>query len=190
MKLVFATHNKNKLKEISAIIPKEFKIFSLEDIGCHEEIPETAPTIEENAILKVDFVKQHYKVDCFADDTGLEVDSLNGEPGVLSARYAGEEKNNEANIEKLLEKLKDKVSRKAQFKTVIALSLDDHEFLFQGICKGEITHERRGSNGFGYDAVFLPEGSNKTFGEMKMEEKATYSHRAKAIQDLLDYLKD
>lgn len=190
MKLVFATHNKNKLQEISAILPPEFEILSLEDIGCHEEIPETAPTIEENAILKVDYIKQHYKADCFADDTGLEVDSLNGEPGVLSARYAGEEKNNEANIDKLLEKLKDKVSRKAQFKTVIALNFNDHQFLFQGICTGEITHDRRGSNGFGYDTVFLPEGSHKTFGEMEMKEKATYSHRAKAIRDLLDYLKD
>ncbi len=189
MKLVFATQNKNKLQEISAIIPPEFQILSLEDIGCCEEIPETAPTIEENAILKVDYVEQHFKVDCFADDTGLEVDSLNGEPGVLSARYAGDEKNNEANIDKLLEKLKDKVSRKAQFKTVIALNFNDHQILFQGICKGEITHERRGSYGFGYDAVFLPEGSHKTFGEMKMEEKAAYSHRAKAIQELLDYLK-
>lgn len=190
MKLVFATQNQNKLQEISAIIPKEFEILSLKDIGCNEEIPETAPTIEQNAILKVEYVKQHYKTDCFADDTGLEVDSLNGEPGVLSARYAGEEKNNEANIDKLLEKLKNQVSRKAQFKTVIALNLNDHEFLFQGICKGEITQERRGTNGFGYDAVFLPEGSSKTFGEMEMDEKATYSHRAKAVQDLLDYLKD
>lgn len=190
MKLVFATHNKNKLKEISAIMPSEFEILSLEDIGCHKEIPETAPTIEENAILKVDYVKENYKVDCFADDTGLEVDSLNGEPGVFSARYAGEEKNNEANIDKLLKKLKDKVSRKAQFKTVIALNLSEHQSLFQGICKGEITHERRGSKGFGYDAVFLPEGSHKTFGEMEMEEKSAYSHRAKAIRDLLDYLKD
>jgi XTP/dITP diphosphohydrolase len=190
MKLVFATHNKNKLQEISAIMPSEFEILSLQDIGYHDEIPETAQTIEGNAILKVNYVKENYKADCFADDTGLEVDSLNGEPGVFSARYAGEEKNNEANIDKLLENLKDKVSRKAQFKTVIALNLNDHQFLFQGICKGKITQEKRGSNGFGYDAVFLPEGSHKTFGEMGMEEKATYSHRAKAIRDLLDYLKN
>lgn len=190
MKLVFATHNKNKFQEISSLMPANFQLLSLEDIGCFDEIHETAETIEENAILKVDYVKQHYKEDCFADDTGLEVSSLNGEPGVYSARYAGEEKDNEANIDKLLEKLKDKVSRKAQFKTVIALNLNDHQFLFQGICTGEITHERHGSNGFGYDAVFLPEGSKKTFGEMQMEEKAAYSHRAKAIKDLLDYLKD
>ena len=188
MKLIFATHNKNKLLEIGAMMPSNFELLSLDDIGCTEDIPETADTIEGNAILKADYVKEHYKLDCFADDTGLEVESLNGEPGVHSARYAGNRKNDDANIAKLLDNLKDTDNRKAQFKTVIALNLNDHQILFIGICTGQITRARRGNFGFGYDSVFQPDGSDKTFGEMTLEEKSTFSHRGKAIRDLLDYL--
>src|SRR5690606_36177231 len=161
---------------------------SLEDIGCYDEIPETAETIEENAILKADNVKLHFGFNCFADDTGLEVDALNGKPGVYSARYAGEGKNNEDNIDKLLSELKEEENRKARFKTVIALNLDSHQLLFQGICTGVITRERRGDKGFGYDAVFQPDGSTKTFAEMNMIEKAVLSHRGIALRALTDYL--
>lgn len=188
MKLIFATHNNNKLLEISAMMPSNFELLSLDDIGCDEDIPETSDTIEGNAILKANHVKAHYNLDCFADDTGLEVDSLNGEPGVHSARYAGNKKNDDANISKLLDNLKDKANRKAQFKTAIALNLNEHQILFIGICKGEITRSRRGNFGFGYDSVFKPDGSDKTFGEMTLEEKSTFSHRGKALRDLLDYL--
>lgn len=188
MRLVFATHNKNKLEEVRALVPSTIELLSLDDIGCFEEIPETAETIEENAILKADHVKLHFRFNCFADDTGLEVDALDGKPGVYSARYAGEGKNNEDNIDKLLIELKDKENRKARFKTVIALNLDEHQFLFQGICTGVITRERRGNKGFGYDAVFQPDGSSKTFAEMNMDEKAALSHRGIALRELTDYL--
>lgn len=188
MKLVFATHNKNKLEEVRALIPSSIELLSLEDIGCYDEIPETAETIEENAILKADYVKLHYKLDCFADDTGLEVDALGGRPGVYSARYAGESKNNEDNIARLLSELKEEENRQARFKTVIALNLNGHQFLFQGICVGEITREKRGDKGFGYDAVFQPDGSTKTFAEMNMKEKAALSHRGIALKELTDYL--
>lgn len=188
MKLVFATHNLNKLEEVRALIPKEIELLSLEDIGCHEEIPETAETIDENAILKADHVKTHYKMDCFADDTGLEVEILDGRPGVYSARYAGEGKNNEDNIDKLLSELDQEENRGARFKTVIALNLDGRQILFQGICAGVITTERRGNKGFGYDAVFQPNGSSKTFAEMDMEEKSRLSHRGIALRDLSEYL--
>ncbi len=188
MKLIFATHNKNKLLEIAAMMPPNFELLSLDDIACNEDIPETSNTIEGNAILKADYVKQHYNLDCFADDTGLEVEVLNGEPGVHSARYAGNRKNDEANITKLLDNLKDTNKRNAQFKTVIALNLNDHQIMFIGICKGKITRVPKGSFGFGYDSVFQPDGSDKTFGEMTLEEKSTFSHRGKALRDLLDYL--
>lgn len=188
MNLVFATHNLNKLREIQALVPAEIKLISLEDIGCHEEIPETAETIEENAILKANYVKELYSLDCFADDTGLEVEALDGRPGVYSARYAGEGKNNEDNIDKLLLELKDETNRRARFKTVIALNLDDQQFLFPGICNGVITSERRGNKGFGYDAVFQPDGSTKTFAEMEMGEKAVFSHRGIALKKLTKYL--
>jgi XTP/dITP diphosphohydrolase len=188
MKLVFATHNKNKLKEVQALLPDTFELISLDEIGCHTEIPETAETIEENAALKADFVTQTYSLNCFADDTGLEVDALNGEPGVFSARYAGEEKNDEANIQKLLKELEGKENRKAQFKTVVALNLNDRHYLFPGICKGIITRKKRGAGGFGYDAVFQPNGSEKTFAEMNLEEKSALSHRGIAFRDLIDFL--
>ena len=188
MKLVFATHNQNKLLEVKALVPTSIELLSLEDIGCHEEIPETAETIEENAMLKADFVKDRYGLDCFADDTGLEVEVLDGRPGVYSARYAGEGKNNEDNIDKLLSELKEEENRVARFKTVIALKVDDRQYLFPGICTGEITRERRGDKGFGYDAVFQPDGSSKTFAEMKMKEKAAMSHRGIALRKLTEFL--
>ncbi len=188
MKLVFATHNHNKLEEVRLLIPSTIELLSLDDIGCYEDIPETAETIEENAILKANFVKERYGYDCFADDTGLEVAALNGRPGVYSARYAGEAKNNEDNIDKLLSELERKNNRNARFKTVIALNLDRRQHLFQGICAGEITRERRGNKGFGYDAVFQPHGSDKTFAEMNIEEKAILSHRGIALRDLTEYL--
>lgn len=188
MKLVFATHNKNKLEEVRAMLPNNITLLSLDDIGCFEEIPETADTIDGNAILKANYVKLHYHVDCFADDTGLEIKALNGEPGVFSARYAGEEKDNEANIQKVLANLEDRENRSARFKTVIALNLEDHELLFTGICAGTILKEKRGEHGFGYDPVFQPDNSDKSFAEMNLSEKAVLSHRGKAFRDLVEYL--
>ena len=188
MKLVFATHNKNKLKEVQAMFPKNITLLSLDDIGCFEEIPETADTIDGNAILKANYVKERYQMDCFADDTGLEVKALNGEPGVFSARYAGEQKDNEANIKKLLSELEGKENREARFKTVIALNLNDHQHLFMGICKGHILEDKKGEHGFGYDAVFQPNNSEKSFAEMELVEKSKISHRGKALQYLIDYL--
>ena len=188
MKIVFATHNFNKLLEVQALMPPSIELVSLDDIGCNEEIPETGATIEENAALKADHVTDIFKKDCFADDTGLEVEVLNGEPGVHSARYAGERKNNEENIDKLLEALEGKLNRRAQFKTVIALNLENNKSLFTGICKGVITRERRGDKGFGYDAVFQPDGSNKTFAEMDSVEKSAISHRGIALRELIEYL--
>lgn len=188
MKLIFATHNKNKLKEVQALMPESIELLSLDDIGCFEDIPETADTIDGNAILKADYVMEHYRQDCFADDTGLEVEALNGAPGVYSARYAGEDKSSEDNVSKLLEELEGKETRRAQFKTVIALNLDGHQYLFQGICTGTITREIRGAKGFGYDPVFQPDGSDKTFAEMSLEEKAVMSHRGIALRDLIEYL--
>lgn len=188
MKIVFATHNFNKLQEVQAMMPASIELVSLDDIGCDEDIPETAATIEGNAILKATYVKENYNKDCFADDTGLEVEDLNGEPGVHSARYAGEGRNNEDNIDKLLLQLEGKTNRQAQFKTVIALNLEGEKNLFTGICSGVITRERRGNKGFGYDAVFQPDGSTKTFAEMDAEEKGAISHRGIALRELIEYL--
>ena len=190
MKLVFASNNKNKIIEIQSILPNTIEILSLEDIGCVVDIPETADTIEGNAILKANYVTQKYGYDCFADDSGLEVDALNGEPGVYSARYAGEQKNNEDNIDKLLIKLSNKSDRKAHFKTVIALNINNESHLFTGIAKGEIMNERKGTNGFGYDPVFIPDGADKTFAEMTLQEKTVFSHRKKATQKFIDFLKE
>ena len=188
MKLVFATNNKNKLKEVQALLPKEIKLLSLEEIGCTEDIPETAPTIEGNAIQKADYVKKNYGYNCFADDTGLEVEALNGAPGVYSARYAGEDKSSEANIDKLLKELQGKENRSARFKTVIALHLDGKLRTFTGICSGNVIFERKGLQGFGYDPVFQPEGKSHTFAEMNLEEKSKISHRARATRQLIDFL--
>ncbi|MCV2487122.1 non-canonical purine NTP diphosphatase [Flavobacterium sp. SH_e] len=188
MKLVFASNNKNKIAEIQSMLPESIKILSLEDINCLEDIPETADTIEGNAILKADYVTQKYGYDCFADDTGLEVNALNGEPGVYSARYAGEQKNADDNMNKLLEALKNKENRSAQFKTVITLNLKGKQYLFTGIAKGEITLTKTGTNGFGYDPVFKPENFDKTFAELPLETKNTIGHRGKAVKQLIDFL--
>ncbi len=188
MTLVFATHNANKLKEIQALMPEHIQLKSLTDIGCTEEIIEDADTIEGNALIKVRYVKQKYGYDCFADDTGLEVEALDGQPGVYSARYAGKAKSATANTEKLLQNLKDKENRKAQFKTVIALSLGDEELRFEGICKGAITETPQGDGGFGYDPVFMPEGYEVTFAQMPLAEKNDIGHRGRATQKLLAYL--
>lgn len=188
MKLVFASNNKHKIQEIKQLLPHTFEIVSLEEIGCFEDIPETADTIEGNAILKADYVTQKYGLPCFADDSGLEVEILNGEPGVFSARYAGEQKNDNDNIEKLLYELQDKTNRRAQFKTVIALNLNNEQHLFTGIIKGQIISEKKGTNGFGYDPVFVVENSDKTFAELTSEEKNKVSHRAKAVEKLIDFL--
>jgi XTP/dITP diphosphohydrolase len=188
MKLVFATNNKNKLKEVQALLPEEIELLSLEEIGCTEDIPETAPTIEGNAIQKAEYVKKNYGYDCFADDTGLEVEALNGAPGVFSARYAGKEKSSEANIDKLLKELEGKEDRSARFKTVIALHLNGKLHTFTGICSGNIIFDRKGLQGFGYDPVFQAEGKQVTFAEMSLEEKSQISHRARATRKLIDFL--
>jgi len=190
MQLVFASNNKNKILEIQSILPDTIKILSLDSIGCHEEIPETAETIEENAILKANYVTRNYGYDCFADDTGLEVDSLNGEPGVYSARYAGEQRNADDNMNKVLERLSDKNDRRAQFKTVIALNLNGKQHLFTGIAKGEITVEKTGNQGFGYDPIFKPEEYRETFAQLSLDVKNKISHRGKATQQLINFLKE
>ena len=188
MKLVFASNNKNKIQEIQALVPKHIQIVSLEDIGCTEDIPETADTIEGNAILKANYVTEKYGYECFADDTGLEVDVLNGAPGVYSARYAGEQKDDNDNMDKLLSELKDKSNRKANFKTVIALNLNGKQNLFTGIINGKIIEEKIGTNGFGYDPIFVADGYEKTFAELTMEEKSTISHRGIAVKELILFL--
>lgn len=189
MKLVFASNNKNKIQEIQALVPNSIQILSLEEIGCTEDIPETAKTIEGNAILKANYVTEKYGFDCFADDTGLEVDALNGAPGVYSARYAGEQKDANDNMDKLLDELKGKSNRKANFKTVIALNLNGKQNLFTGIIDGKIIEEKIGTNGFGYDPIFVADGFDKTFAELTMEEKSTISHRGIASRKLIDFLK-
>ena len=188
MQLVFASNNKNKIKEIQLLVPHYIHVLSLEDIGCFEEIPETADTIEGNAIQKASYVTEKYGYNCFADDTGLEVEALNGEPGVYSARYAGEQKDANDNMDKLVLNLKDKTNRSAQFKTVIALNLDGNQTLFTGIIKGKIIDEKMGSNGFGYDPIFIAEGYSKTFAELTIEEKSTISHRGLAVKQLVAFL--
>ncbi|MGA8854310.1 MAG: non-canonical purine NTP diphosphatase [Christiangramia sp.] len=188
MKLVFATHNPNKFREIKSLLPAHIELLSLTDIDCNEEIEETGDTIDENAMIKAEYVRNHYGYDCFADDTGLEVNSLAGAPGVFSARYAGEEKNDEANIEKLLSQLKKRDDRTARFKTVIALNLKGHQNLFTGICEGKILEEKKGDKGFGYDSIFLPNGFDISFAEMEIGEKSKISHRGIAFRELVEYL--
>lgn len=190
LQLVFASNNKNKIKEIQQLVPSDIQILSLEDIGCDVDIPETADTIEGNAILKANYVTEHYGYNCFADDSGLEIDALNGEPGVYSARYAGSQRNDNDNMNKVLEKLQNETSRKANFKTVIALNMNGKQHLFTGIIKGEIIHEKRGTNGFGYDPIFVADGYQKTFAELSMEDKSTISHRGKAVKQLISFLKN
>lgn len=188
MQLVFASNNKNKIKEIQELLPNSIEILSLESIGCHEEIPETAETIEGNAILKANYVTEKYGYNCFADDTGLEIDALDGAPGVYSARYAGEQKNADDNMNKVLNALANANNRKAQFKTVIALNINGEQQLFTGIAKGKITTEKSGNQGFGYDPIFQPEGFQETFADLPLETKNQISHRGKATQLLINYL--
>jgi XTP/dITP diphosphohydrolase len=188
MQLVFASNNKNKIKEIQALVSDTIQIISLEDIGCTEDIPETAETIEGNAILKANYITSNYGYNCFADDTGLEVDALNGAPGVYSARYAGEQKDANDNMDKLLSELKDTTNRNANFKTVICLNFNGTQQLFTGIINGTIIDEKIGTNGFGYDPIFIAEGHQKTFAELSLEEKATISHRGIAVQQLIRFL--
>jgi XTP/dITP diphosphohydrolase len=187
--LVFVTNNLHKLKEITEIVGDHFRILSLADIGCNDEIPEDAETLEGNASFKAWYVYNKYRKDCFADDTGLEIDALNGRPGVRSARYAGEDCNPENNIRKILDELETKTDRKARFRTIISLIRKGLEIQFEGIVEGEILSEKRGKEGFGYDPVFLPDGYDLTFAEMPLEEKNKISHRARAINKLTDHLK-
>lgn len=188
-KLVFATNNKHKLEEIRAILGSKIDILSLNDINCHEDIPETADTLEGNAQIKAQFVYDHYHLDCFADDTGLEVEALNGAPGVFSARYAGGEgHDSEANMKKLLSEMQDKTNRKARFRTVIAFIEQGEIRLFEGIVNGCITEEKHGDSGFGYDPIFRPDGFSETFAEMGNEAKNQISHRANAVKKLCEYL--
>lgn len=188
MQLVFASNNQNKIKEIQQLVPASIQILSLQDIGCEVDIPETASTIEGNAILKAKYITEHYGYNCFADDSGLEIDALHGEPGVFSARYAGLQKSDEDNMNLVLQKLSKETNRKANFKTVIALHLNGKQILFTGIVDGTIVTEKRGTNGFGYDPIFVANGYSKTFAELSMEEKATISHRGKAVQQLIEFL--
>lgn len=189
-KLVFATNNAHKLDEIRAILGDEIEIVSLADIGCHTDIPETADTLEGNALQKARYVYEHYHCDCFADDTGLEVEALDGAPGVHTARYAYPDRHDPgANTRKLLDALKEKSSRRAQFRTVIALILNGEEHLFDGRVEGSIATEKRGTEGFGYDPVFIPEDSGKTFAELGVEAKNRISHRARAVARLCEFLR-
>lgn len=189
MVFVFASSNPNKIAEIKAMLPEGFELLGLSDINCTEDIPETADTIEGNAILKANYVTEKYGYDCFADDTGLEVYALNGAPGVHSARYAGEQRSAGDNMDKLLNALKGVTDRRARFKTVIALNLDGQQYLFTGTVEGHILTERRGSQGFGYDPIFQAEGDDLTFAELSMDEKAQRSHRGRAFAQLIAFLK-
>ena len=185
--LVFATHNIHKLKEVQALMPAHINLLSLTDIGCNEEIEESALTLEGNAILKANYITKHYGYDCFADDTGLEVKVLNGAPGVYSARYAGDACNPEANIRKLLADLEYSEDRSAQFRTVIALNIEGSQYLFEGVCHGVILKEKQGNGGFGYDPIFKPSGHDLSFAEMSQQAKGAISHRGEAIRRLINF---
>lgn len=186
--LVFATNNKHKLDEVRKITSGLVNIVSLEDIDCHDDIPETSDTLEGNALQKAEYIKEHYGFDCFADDTGLEVEALNNAPGVYSARYAGSEHDSEANMNKLLQEMDTIENRKARFRTVIALLLNGKQYVFEGIVNGEIIKEKRGSSGFGYDPIFIPNNHTQTFAEMGNDIKNTISHRAEAVKKLNSFL--
>ena len=188
MQLVFATNNQNKIKEVQALIPSHISLLSLKDIDCFEEVPETQLTIKGNAIQKAEYIKEHYGFDCFADDTGLEVEALNGDPGVFSARYAGEQRDANDNMNKLLNELQDNPNRNAQFITVIALHLNNKLQTFTGLCVGEITSTKKGDSGFGYDPIFKPSGYNQTFAEMELSLKNQIGHRGKAVMELVTFL--
>lgn len=189
MQLIFATHNKNKIKEVKSLIPKTIDLLSLDDINLLTEIEETASTLEGNALLKAKTIYEQTGTNCFADDSGLLVEALNGAPGVYSARYAGEQKNDEDNIQKLLQNLNNEPNRKAHFKTVMALIIDGKDFLFEGIIHGKIITEKIGTNGFGYDPIFIPDGYTETFAQLNSETKNAISHRGIALQKLLEFLK-
>ena len=188
MEIVFATGNVNKIREVAALLPAGICLKSLKDIGCTEDLPETTPTLQGNALQKARYVHEHFGVNCFAEDTGLEIGALNGEPGVRSARYAGEGKNTGDNTRLVLEKLQGMADRRARFRTVIALILNDEEYLFEGIAEGRIAKAPAGDGGFGYDPVFIPEGEQRSFAQMELEEKGAISHRGKAVAKLLDFL--
>lgn len=188
MKITFATGNANKVREVNELLPERIQISSLAEIGCTEDIPETSPTIEDNAIQKAQYVYDHYGVDCFSEDTGLEITALGGEPGVNTARYAGEDKDPQANINLTLKNLEGISDRSARFKTVIALILDGQIHTFEGIAEGEITLVSSGNAGFGYDPIFKPKGYDRTFAELGMEVKKEISHRSKAVKKLLAFL--
>jgi len=189
MRIVFATHNQNKLKEVRHLLPKSIDLLSLLDIDCSEEIPETGKTLEENALIKARYVAHRYGYPCFADDTGLIVDALDGAPGVYSARYAGAHKSAQDNMDKLLSKLGSATNRSARFETHIALLMQGKEWIFTGLVEGEITHERKGQLGFGYDPIFKPAGFAQTFAELPLSLKNDVGHRGKAIRKLVDHLK-
>lgn len=189
MQICFATHNQNKVQELRKLVGEKLEIISLRDLGVADEIEETGATLKENALLKARYVFDNYAVACFADDSGLEVDALNGAPGVFSGRFAGVPGNDEKNIDKLLELLVNQANKQARFRTVIALVKDDEQVFFEGVVEGIIIDQRRGRNGFGYDAVFLPNRFDRTFAEMGMEEKNLISHRALAVQKLTNFLK-
>ena len=187
---VFATHNTGKLKELQAMVPPSIKLLSLDDIGCHEEIPETETTFKGNALLKAQHVKKHYGLPCFADDSGLEVSALDGAPGVYTARYAGVGCTADDNMDKLLGALEDQTDRSARFVCVIALLQGDEPVYFEGFCPGEILSERQGTDGFGYDPIFMPNGFDRSFAQMTMAEKSATSHRGKAVAQLVAFLKN
>ncbi len=188
MKLVFATHNIHKLQEVQAMVGDSFELLSLNDLNYSEDIPEPFPTLEENALTKARTIHRLFHLDCFAEDTGLEIDALNGEPGVVSARYAGLHKNSEDNMQLVLSKLQHETNRKAQFRTVVALILDNQEYLFEGIVRGHIATEKSGLSGFGYDPIFVPDGYSQSFAVLSAEEKNKISHRYRAIEKLVAYL--
>lgn len=188
--LVFATNNAHKLEEIREILGEKFHIVSLKEIGCQEDIPEEQDTLEGNALQKARYIRDKYKVDCFADDTGLEIEALGGEPGVYSARYAGDGHDSEANMRKVLDKMNGETNRRARFRTVIALLLDGQEHLFEGEVRGEILRERHGEGGFGYDPIFRPEGFTQSFAEMSLENKNKISHRGRATEALRKFLNE
>ena len=188
MELIFATHNKNKVIEVKSLINQNINLLNLSDINFTDDINETATTLEGNALLKAQTIFKKTKLNCFADDSGLLVDALNGEPGVYSARYAGEKKNDKENIIKVLRNLNGIENRKAQFKTVLALIINGNEYLFEGIMLGKITHEKMGTNGFGYDPIFMPHGYSKTFAELTLEEKSKISHRALALNKMIKFI--
>lgn len=187
MDLIFATNNMHKLEEVRSLL-KDYCIKSLSDIMCNDELPETSETIEGNALQKARYINDKYNANCFADDTGLEIEALNGMPGVYSARYAGEARLAENNMQKVLVELKGVKNRKARFKTIIALIINKNEYVFEGIVNGTISEEKRGEKGFGYDPIFIPEGFDKSFAEMDFDEKNRFSHRAFAIKKLVGFL--